>query len=72
MYAIRSYYESLVTHPATMTHADIPPEEQAEGGLTPALVRLSVGMEDPDDLVADVAQALRKARRGSGSSAAGR
>lgn len=64
--------ESLVTHPATMTHADIPPEEQAEVGLTPALVRLSVGMEHPDDLVADVAQALRKALRGSGSSVAGR
>ena len=59
--------ESLVTHPATMTHADIPPEEQAAVGLTPALVRLSVGMEHPDDLLADVAQALRKAQRGSGS-----
>lgn len=55
--------ESLVTHPSTMTHADIPPEEQAEVGLTPALVRLSVGMEHPDDLIADVAQALRKAQR---------
>lgn len=57
--------ESLVTHPATMTHADIPPEEQAAVGLTPALVRLSVGLEHPDDLVADLAQALRKARRSS-------
>jgi cystathionine gamma-synthase len=55
--------ESLVTHPATMTHADIPPEEQAAVGLTPALVRLSVGLEHPDDLLADLAQALRKARR---------
>lgn len=60
--------ESLITHPSTMTHADIPPEEQAEVGLTPSLVRLSVGMEHPDDLAADVAQALRKAQRGSGSS----
>ncbi len=46
-----------------MTHADIPPEEQAAVGLTPSLVRLSVGIESPDDLVADIAQALRKAGR---------
>jgi cystathionine gamma-synthase len=63
--------ESLVTHPATMTHADIPPGEQAAVGLTPALVRLSVGIESLDDLREDLAQALaaasspRKARRGS-------
>jgi len=53
--------ESLITHPSTMTHADIPLEEQAAVGLTPSLVRLSVGIEDPDDLVADLAEALRKA-----------
>lgn len=64
--------ESLITHPATMTHADIPPEEQAEVGLTPALVRLSVGLEHPDDLIADVAQALRRAQRSSGGSTAGK
>lgn len=64
--------ESLVTHPATMTHTDIPPEEQAEVGLTPALVRLSVGLEHPDDLAADVAQALRKAQRTPRGPAAGR
>lgn len=64
--------ESLVTHPATMTHADIPPEEQAAVGLTPALVRLSVGMEHPDDLVTDVAQALRRAQQGSRPRTAGR
>jgi cystathionine beta-lyase len=45
-----------------MTHADIPLEEQAAVGLTPRLVRLSVGIENPDDLVADLAQALRKAK----------
>jgi cystathionine beta-lyase/cystathionine gamma-synthase len=56
--------ESLITHPATMTHADIPPEEQAEVGLTPSLVRLSVGVEHVDDLTADIAQALRKAASG--------
>lgn len=55
--------ETLITHPSTMTHADIPAEEQAAVGLTPALVRISVGMENPDDLQADIAQALRKAQR---------
>lgn len=55
--------ETLATHPATMTHADIPAAEQAAVGLTPALVRLSVGIENADDLVADIARALRKARR---------
>ncbi len=58
--------ETLVTHPATMTHADIPAAEQAAVGLTPALVRLSVGIENADDLVADLARALRKARRQAG------
>lgn len=55
--------ESLITHPATMTHADIPPEEQAAVGLTPSLVRLSAGVEHIDDLVSDLARALGKARR---------
>ncbi len=55
--------ETLVTHPATMTHADIPAAEQAAVGLTPALVRLSLGIENPDDIVADLAQALRQVRR---------
>jgi cystathionine beta-lyase/cystathionine gamma-synthase len=54
--------ESLITHPSTMTHADIPLAEQAAVGLTPSLVRLSVGIENPDDLIADLTQALRKAK----------
>ncbi len=54
--------ETLITHPSTMTHADIPVEDQAAVGLTPALVRLSVGIENPDDLLGDIAQALRKAQ----------
>ena len=54
--------ETLITHPSTMTHADIPVEEQAAVGLTPALVRLSVGIESPDDLLGDIARALRKAQ----------
>ncbi len=52
--------ESLAQHPGTMTHSDIPKEEQASIGITPALVRISVGIEDPDDLIADVTQALEK------------
>jgi cystathionine gamma-lyase len=43
-----------------MTHADIPLEEQAAVGLTPSLVRLSVGIEDRGELQADLSQALRK------------
>jgi methionine-gamma-lyase len=50
--------ESLAEHPATMTHAAVPPEEKLRTGLTDGLVRLSVGVEDPDDLIADLAQAL--------------
>lgn len=58
--------ESLITHPSTMTHADIPLEEQAAVGLTPALVRLSVGIEDEDDLRDDLDQALGRASRSRG------
>ena len=50
--------ESLAEHPGTMTHADIPAADQAVMGIVPALVRLSVGVEDPDDLKADLDQAL--------------
>ncbi len=52
--------ESLVCHPATMTHASMPPDVQAAAGLTPGLVRLSVGIEDADDLVADVLAGLER------------
>jgi methionine-gamma-lyase len=51
--------ESLAEHPASMTHADVDPEERIEMGITPAMVRLSVGVEHPDDLIADLEQALR-------------
>lgn len=50
--------ESLAEHPATMTHSDIPPAEQARMGITPAMIRISVGVEHPDDLIADLRQAL--------------
>ena len=50
--------ESLVTHSVTMTHADMDPAERARVGITDGLVRLSVGLEDPEDLIADLRQAL--------------
>lgn len=50
--------ESLAEHPATMTHSDIPKESQARMGITPAMVRISVGIEHPDDIIADLRQAL--------------
>jgi len=50
--------ESLAEHPATMTHADVPEAERRRSGVTDALIRLSVGVEHPEDLIADLAQAL--------------
>ncbi len=50
--------ETLMEHPATMTHADVPPDKLAALGVTPAMLRISVGIEHPDDLIADLAQAL--------------
>ncbi len=50
--------ESLAEHPATMTHADIPKEEQVRIGITEQLIRLSIGIEHPDDLILDLQQAL--------------
>lgn len=52
--------ESLAEHPASMTHSDINAESQARMGITPALVRLSVGVEHPEDLIADLEQALTR------------
>jgi methionine-gamma-lyase len=50
--------ETLASHPAAMTHSDIPQAERLRLGITPALIRISVGIEDPDDLIADLTQAL--------------
>jgi len=50
--------ESLIEHPAIMTHASIPPEQRAAIGISDTLIRLSVGIEDCDDLISDLAQAL--------------
>lgn len=54
--------ESLSGHPASMTHASIPKEERLRNGLADTLIRLSVGLEDPQDLIDDLASALRSAR----------
>ena len=50
--------ESLISHPATMTHASVPREEREKVGLTDGLVRISVGIEDLDDLIGDLTSAL--------------
>ena len=50
--------ESLINHPATMTHASIPKEERIKNGLSDALVRLSVGIEDAEDLITDLNEAI--------------
>ena len=52
--------ESLINHPASMTHASIPKEERIKNGLSDSLIRLSVGVEDAEDLLADLEQALAK------------
>jgi methionine-gamma-lyase len=53
--------ESLAQHPYTMTHADVPDEEKVRLGISESLVRLSVGIEHPDDIIEDLAKALSKA-----------
>lgn len=50
--------ETLIEHPWSMTHADMTPEEKRQAGFTDAMIRLSVGLEDPEDLAEDLAQAL--------------
>lgn len=52
-------YESLVAHPATMTHASMDKEAQLKAGITDGLVRLSIGLESPDDLIRDLDGALK-------------
>ena len=54
--------ESLVAHPATMTHAAMAPEARAAAGIADGLLRLSVGIEHVDDLLADLADALARAQ----------
>jgi cystathionine beta-lyase/cystathionine gamma-synthase len=52
--------ETLITHPVTMTHADVEEAERKRVGITDGLVRVSVGMEDVEDLIADLETALGK------------
>ena len=52
--------ESLINHPASMTHASIPKEERLKSGLLDSLIRLSIGVEDVEDLLDDLNQALNK------------
>jgi len=54
--------ESLVAHPATMTHAAMTPEARAHAGISEGLLRLSVGIESPEDLVADLQAGLERAQ----------
>jgi len=52
--------ETLISHPASMTHASVPPERRAAIGITDGLVRISAGIEDIDDLKEDLLQALER------------
>jgi O-acetylhomoserine (thiol)-lyase len=54
--------KTLVIHPASTTHSQLTPEEQASTGVSPEYVRVSVGIEDVDDVIADLDQALRASR----------
>ena len=53
--------KSLAIHPATTTHSQLTPQEQEQTGVTDDFLRLSVGLEDKEDLIADLAQALQAA-----------
>ena len=54
--------KSLACHPASTTHRQLTPEEQEKVGVTPEMLRLSVGIEHIDDIIDDLAQAMDKAR----------
>lgn len=61
---------SLIIHPASTTHSQLTPEQQLTSGVTPGLVRLSVGIENIDDILADLELGFAAARAASGRSAA--
>jgi cystathionine beta-lyase/cystathionine gamma-synthase len=56
--------ETLITHPASMTHADVPAAQRQAAGITDGLVRLSVGLEDPADIIRDLSRALAQTKGG--------
>ena len=60
--------ETLISHPASMTHASVPPERRAQIGLTDGLVRISAGIEDPADLIDDSVRRSRTQRAACGAS----
>jgi O-acetylhomoserine (thiol)-lyase len=62
--------KSLVIHPASTTHAQLSDEEMTAAGVTPDMVRLSVGLEDPEDLIWDLDRALEAARTAAATPAA--
>ncbi len=62
--------KSLIIHPASTTHEQLTPEQQKATGVTPELVRLSVGLENVNDLIADLDQALGEAVTGTTTRAA--
>jgi len=53
--------ETLISHPASMTHASVPPEDRERLGMTDGVVRVSVGLEDLEDLIDDLTAALNAA-----------
>lgn len=57
--------ETLIQHPASMTHSPVPPEERLKAGITDGMIRLSVGLEDPDDIIEDLQQAIVTAIAGN-------
>jgi len=52
--------ESLIEHPASMTHSELTSQERTKAGIDDALIRISVGLEDPEDLIYDLKQAFEK------------
>jgi cystathionine beta-lyase/cystathionine gamma-synthase len=52
--------ESLISHPASMTHASIPKEEREKNNLSESLIRISIGIEEPEDLINDLKQAFSR------------
>jgi len=59
--------ESLAEHPATMTHVDVSPEDRVKLGISPSLVRLSIGLEDPQDLIDQIANAFEVVKKANSS-----
>jgi len=59
--------ETIITHPVSMTHGSVPLEQRAAAGITDGLVRLAVGLENPDDIIADLERSLEAPLEGKNS-----